>query len=51
VPEDQLLLEYELTPPPPDSRRFSLARLLALGYVALCVAGLVTMGLIMALNV
>jgi hypothetical protein len=50
--EIQHHLEYEFTPPqvgaPPT---ISIARVLALGYVAACVFGLVLMGVIMALQV
>jgi hypothetical protein len=51
VPEPAVQLEYEFTQPPVDDRRFSLARSLALGYVALCVIGLIAMGLVMAMGV
>lgn len=46
----QLRLEYAFTEPPPEVA-FSLTRFLALGYVAACVAGLVIMGVAMALSV
>jgi hypothetical protein len=36
---------------PPEDWRVTLARLLALGYVAACVLGLLLMGVIMALQV
>jgi hypothetical protein len=44
------LLEYFRTAPRVESR-VTLGRALALGYVALCVAGLILMGTVMALHV
>lgn len=48
---DPVFLEYEYTFDPPIEIKFSLAKALAFTYVAACVAGLVVMGTVMALQV
>ena len=46
----RLTLEYAFAQPVQELR-FSAGKFLALGYVAFCVFGLITMGVIMALQV
>jgi len=46
------MLEYAFTEPDPhDEAPFSLAKFLALGYIAACTFGLILMGIIMAMQV
>ena len=47
----QMMLEYFRTAPPRGEVRLGVGRFVALGYVALCVAGLIVMGTVMALQV
>jgi hypothetical protein len=49
--DGQMTLEYFRTAPPRAEVRLGIGRALALGYVALCVAGLIVMGTVMALQV
>ena len=49
--DPQPVLEYEYTFTPHVEIKFSLARFLAFTYVAACVAGLLIMGTVMALQV
>jgi hypothetical protein len=50
-PRPTLEYAFHARPEPPEDWRVTLTRLLALGYVAACVFGLLLMGVIMALHV
>jgi len=49
--DDPTLLEYHRPAPIPDAMPARIGRVVALGYVGLCVVGLIVMGIVMAMEI